>query len=323
MKPSSEDSGWDPRLLHRPIRKQKQSCIPGDVQTLHDVPTARNPPLDLGSYQYPVVPVNGTSRLHFVPVYTGLFIVLTEPDTARIKSEVHHDSDFYLTHEGRQEVSERLAQGLHDEFKPAPDLQTDLISTFRESESLKDPFDESATQQFRAPVVWWLRRRTVDVQYSGTSDLEDPSPNATWNIELEVSEGSDTTKTISIPHEKFLSGQSKVFTTRYKRTFPGQQPLRLSDSGWLDLSQFFIDSARFDGIDQRPFENMDPASVEYRQSSTGTFHLTAVEETTAVCGCSVRSATTRSFDPLSIPLPAAICVNCAPEIKRHRIAIRI
>jgi len=321
--PSSESSGWDPRPLDDPIQKQKPSIIPNEVLTLHDVPTARNAPLDRDAFQYPVVPINETSRLHLVPVYSGLFIVLTDPDTATVKSTTRQDCDFYLTYEGRHKVAEQLTQGMHDAFKSDENLKSDLLTTLQEAACLRDPFDETVTAQFRPPVVRWIRRRTVDVQFSGASDLNNPSSNASWNITLEASEGGTRTNTISIAHQKFLSSQSSVFRSRYKRTFPQQSHLQLSNGWWLDLCKFFIEQASYEGVNLQAIENKRANSVEYRQSGTGTFHLTGVGETEAACGCSVRSSTTRSFDPIGVPLPAAVCANCAPEIKRHLISIRI
>ena len=315
----SENSGWDPRPVDELIRKQRQTAIDSNFHTLHDVSYVTNPPVNDDLFQHPVVRINDISRLHLVPICTGLLILLTDTDTAQIKSLTRQDCDFYLTHEGRVNVAKRLEQAFHSDFTAEANLRSDLVRTFQKTECFSDPFDTTTTRQFRPPIVRWLRSRTVAVQYSGTADPENPSSNPNWHIELKKSGEADGTRTIKIPHEKFLSGQESVFRTRYKRAFARHKRIRLSVSGWLDLSQFFIDEAEFNGVDPERFEDKTRFDVEYRQSGKGTFHLTPHGEATAFCECSVRSSTTRPFDPSIIPLPSAICVNCAKEIKLHRM----
>lgn len=322
MSKNMTDSGWEPQPYSEHIRAQRPRVIPSDRVTVHDIQAPQNLPKDASEFPYPIIQVDDESRVHLVPVYTGLSILLTEASTGKIKSRTRSKTDFWLTYDGRQDVAEDLAFGLNSQFSSDGGLVDRLQNAFSEADRLSDPFDESLTVMFRPPTIRWLRDCTKEVRYSGEIDPNNPSGKE-WQVTLEAPDESKDGTTISISHERFVTSQASVFRPRYNRQFPHDPRLRIKQPWWVDLSRFFIDEAKYVGVDTDCLAYTPDSELEYRQSGTGTYHLYHINNPSTVCGAQARSGNPVPFRPDEYPLPSAICSQCSREMKQQRFARRV
>ena len=243
---------------------------------------------------------------------------MTRAETGCEITQARPDANFWITFDGRSEVAGKLAK--NDDSADRSKLQDRIRRTFENADCFSDPFDPEVTLTLRPPIVQWLIDRTSQVTYSAPTDVSDPS-HGSWEIIFNSSGDRNGESTIELPTHKFLQYSKSIFRSKYNRTFP-EGFLHITAHCWFDLSRFFIDKASYQGAHPENFRT-DEQEWEYRLSESGLYHFARVNAGSAACGASTQSNDRCGFHRSDLPLPAAICQRCTPELKKQRIAGRI
>lgn len=302
---------WENRTYTEELRKSMyaEKTRPPEFR---DVIRKQTGPLD-PNYPYPVFEISRSIDLHVVPIGREHRLWAVEKSTEEVLGKYSGEEFFWYDDEQATEAV-RVLRDKVPGAKQGSGFVSDLRTVLQTE--LTREFDDQLSQKLQPALVRVLKEwtSTVDAEeatYPGQSTVR----RTEWTIRLDGNKATIGDWEATYTTEQLCQQSPEKFRVDVRRWFPDN--LYLTQTGWFDLSRFWIEQASVRGFADSDVREMHDI-VGLRRGGTGAFHL-CTEPGQPACHVGSCSGERAPFDLDNLPVAARLCSHCHSHVKERLV----